>query len=115
MSLSLGLAGLAPAAFIAGAVSLGLAGIALEFRRRNRYYYNPYYRNFRAKRSAAKKIKKVKNENRDLEEEQRLEQLMQVIREEDVTKCGMKLVCELAAYPYKDLTDEAAGILDIVG
>ena len=120
ISLGAGLATVAPAALIAGAVGLGLAGLAYEFRRRNRSLNSYIYRdigNNRGRwyrRRSGRDVRRLQK-NRDLAEEERLEHLLQVIREEDFSECGLKLVCELAASPSTELTVEGKGILNLVG
>ncbi|KAG7173306.1 putative DM4/DM12 family-like protein 29, partial [Homarus americanus] len=44
-----------------------------------------------------------------------LENLMEVIRAEDVSGCGRRLVCELAANNQQSLTVEELSILNLVG
>ncbi|XP_068246310.1 uncharacterized protein [Palaemon carinicauda] len=102
---------------IAGAIGLGIAGLAVllsrqkDYRKKQqkkeRYQQNSanqqdsyYRRTSRGKRAA--KSSAVNN-------------LLQVIREEDVTGCGLKLVCELAGTTEEELGTEERAILDLIG
>ncbi|XP_047477191.1 uncharacterized protein LOC125030899 [Penaeus chinensis] len=86
------------AAFVVGAVGLGIASVArtlanIRFRRR---YHHRYGRSIREDAAA-------------------LERTMALIRQEDVTGCGMRLVCELGARPARDRDAHGDAILELVG
>ncbi|XP_037782935.1 uncharacterized protein LOC119579263 [Penaeus monodon] len=49
------------------------------------------------------------------EDSEALDNLMALIRQEDVTGCGMRLMCELGAAPEDELTVEELSILHLVG
>ncbi|KAK7075136.1 hypothetical protein SK128_009534 [Halocaridina rubra] len=67
--------------------------------KRHGYAYGNYRRK---KRSADEESAAVTN-------------LLQVIRNEDVTGCGLKLVCELAGMREEELYEEEIAILNLVG
>ncbi|XP_037783344.1 uncharacterized protein LOC119579531 [Penaeus monodon] len=84
------------AAFVVGAVGLGVASVArtlANIRFRRRYHYR-YGRSLGGDAAA-------------------LERTMALIRQEDVTGCGMRLVCELGALPARGAREDA--ILELVG
>ncbi|KAK7075135.1 hypothetical protein SK128_009533 [Halocaridina rubra] len=103
-------AALAGGAALAGAIGLGVAGIAALVHKKegNRGYRGGKRRghgghgHYRGKRSVE-------------DESAALQNLLQVIRAEDVTGCGMKLVCELAGLREEALMEEELAILDLVG
>ncbi|XP_069979349.1 uncharacterized protein [Penaeus vannamei] len=96
-----GLAGLA----VAGAVGLGVLGLAaLASRgggRRNRGGRRKGHR--RGRRSV------------DDAEDWRMQNALELVRAEDVTGCGMRLVCELAGQEEEDLVQEELAILALLG
>ncbi|XP_066959360.1 uncharacterized protein [Macrobrachium rosenbergii] len=94
-------AGVAAAA--AGAVGLGLLGAAALSRRGGGRFGRRGGRN-RFGRQAQKQV----------EESNALERALDLIRQQDVTGCGMRLVCELAGLREENLTEEEKAILDIV-
>ncbi|XP_042877366.1 probable H/ACA ribonucleoprotein complex subunit 1 [Penaeus japonicus] len=49
------------------------------------------------------------------DESEALDNLMALIRQEDVTGCGLKLMCELGAAPEDELTVEELSIMHLVG
>ncbi|XP_071531596.1 uncharacterized protein [Panulirus ornatus] len=94
------------AAAVAGAVGLGVAGLAIgRSLRRDRDHggYGGQRGGYHRRRRSEK------------EESAALENLMELIREEDVTGCGKRLVCELAAADDQRLTVEELSILNLVG
>ncbi|XP_042877382.1 uncharacterized protein LOC122256633 [Penaeus japonicus] len=95
-----GLAGLA----VAGAVGLGVLGLAaLASRgggRRNR---------------GGKRRHRGRRSNVEAEEDWRMQNALELVRAEDVTGCGMRLVCELATQEEEDLVQEELAILAMLG
>ncbi|XP_042882275.1 uncharacterized protein LOC122259513, partial [Penaeus japonicus] len=86
------------AAFVVGAVGLGIASVArtlanIRFRRRHHFRYGRSIR----------------------EDSAALERTMALIRKEDVTGCGMRLVCELGALPAHRRDAHGDAILELVG
>lgn len=107
-AITLGLGGLGGGAALAaaglataGAVGLGLAA-AGAFRRGGRR---------RGGRRGGRR------HGRDVEEESEsevLQRVLSLIRQQDVTGCGMRLVCELAGIAEEDLDEEQMAILNLV-
>ncbi|XP_066946839.1 uncharacterized protein [Macrobrachium rosenbergii] len=90
---------------VAGAVGLGFLGVASIFRRRSRSRskHRPSGGYGRRRRRAAKK-KTVAIGNS-----------LRLIRQEDVTGCGLKFMCELAKRDPGELTVEELSVLSLVG
>ncbi|XP_064115254.1 uncharacterized protein LOC135221404 [Macrobrachium nipponense] len=101
-----GLAAGAAAVAVAGAVGLGLAGVAALFSRRG---------GTRRKNKKHQKKTYSRYGREDDDGQDNLKRMMELIRREDVTGCGLRLMCELAAENPRDLIDEEMAILDLVG
>lgn len=90
----------------AGAIGMAIYGLAVYRRRRafnrrsrlrnGRRYHRRYYRS-------------------TSEDSPTLEHVMEGIRKQDVSGCGLRLVCELASRTHHDLAMEEWAILDLVG
>ncbi|XP_027227909.1 uncharacterized protein [Penaeus vannamei] len=80
--------------FAAGAVGLSIASLAAVLKQPYGYRNRRYGRSVRGDSAA-------------------LERTMALIRQEDVTGCGMRLVCELGALPARGAHEDA--ILELVG
>ncbi|XP_064115257.1 uncharacterized protein LOC135221407 [Macrobrachium nipponense] len=91
---------------VAGAVGLGFLGVASIFRRRSRSRskHRPTGGYGRRRRRAAKNKKNVAIGNS-----------LRLIRQEDVTGCGLKFMCELAKRDPTGLTVEELSVLNLVG
>ncbi|XP_042214160.1 uncharacterized protein LOC121860840 [Homarus americanus] len=89
---------------VAGAVGLGIAGIAAAFSRRH-YGGRPYSYRYRHRRYRRSPVQSKNN----------LEKTMEIIRSEDVSGCGLRLMCEVAGLRNQHLTMEEKAILDLVG
>ncbi|XP_064115258.1 uncharacterized protein LOC135221408 [Macrobrachium nipponense] len=83
---------------IGGAVGIGLASIAAHFTRRSGYGRHHY----RYGRSAQ-------------DDSSALERTMNLIRQQDFSGCGLKLVCDLASMTDDQLASEEMSILSLVG
>ncbi|XP_068227504.1 uncharacterized protein [Palaemon carinicauda] len=103
-TVTIGAAGLA-----AGAVGLGVAGLAALLSRRGG--------NRKKQRKHHKKTKTTHTRygRGDDDGQDNLERMMDLIRREDVTGCGLRLMCELAKEDPGDLIGEEMAILDLVG
>ncbi|XP_042203352.1 uncharacterized protein LOC121853348 [Homarus americanus] len=105
-------AGIAAAAgvAVAGAVGLGLLGLAAGSRGGRRRGGRRRQGNFRRfGREAGEEVRQQQ------EEQEALERTLELIRVEDVTGCGLRLMCELAATPSETLLQEQMAILNLVG
>ncbi|KAK7068905.1 hypothetical protein SK128_012584 [Halocaridina rubra] len=104
----IGLGGLALAAAAAGAVGLGLAGAAALLGGRGRRRGGGGRRRYhgRGKRQAPP---------RQESEDTVIERVLDLIRQQDITGCGMRLVCELAGIREEELNEEQQAILNLVG
>ncbi|XP_066953763.1 uncharacterized protein [Macrobrachium rosenbergii] len=115
LALTLGTLG---AAAIAGAIGLGIAGLAVLHserkgdRRKNKKRRNNLggLRQDSYRRRGARVRRAVSGDSATA-----VQNLLQVIREEDVTGCGLKLVCELAGARAEELGTEERAILDLIG
>ncbi|XP_037788438.1 uncharacterized protein LOC119583805 [Penaeus monodon] len=97
-----GLAGLA----VAGAVGLGVLGLAaLASRGGGR-------RNRGGRRKGHRRGRRSSVEDAD---DWRMQNALELVRAEDVTGCGMRLVCELASQEEEDLVQEELAILALLG
>ncbi|XP_047477322.1 uncharacterized protein LOC125030948 [Penaeus chinensis] len=97
-----GLAGLA----VAGAVGLGVLGVAaLASRGGGR-------RNRGGRRNGHRRGRRSTVEDDD---DWRMQNALELVRAEDVTGCGMRLVCELASQEEEDLVQEELAILALLG
>lgn len=95
--------GLAAAAAVAGAVGLGLAGAAALGRGRRR------------RKGGRRRYGRDVTGAGDAEDERAaLLRLLEVIREEDVSGCGRRLVCHLAASDRSQLPEEHLAIMDLL-
>ncbi|KAK3870078.1 hypothetical protein Pcinc_024660 [Petrolisthes cinctipes] len=105
-TLVVGGAGLVAAAAVAGAVGLGLAGLAALGGRGRR----------RRRKGGRKRYGRDVTTTAGAEEDERaaLMRLLEVIREEDVSGCGRRLMCELAASDPTQLEEEHLAILDLL-
>ncbi|KAK7068906.1 hypothetical protein SK128_012585 [Halocaridina rubra] len=105
--------GLAAAgAVAAGAVGLGLLALAGRRRSRSRSP-KPYASSGYHKKRRETQRKKATSLNKD-SEEKILQRAVTLIRKQDVTGCGMKLVCELAGLNEDELTADQREILKLV-
>ncbi|XP_037788472.1 uncharacterized protein LOC119583826 [Penaeus monodon] len=97
-----GLAGLA----VAGAVGLGVLGLAALASRggRRRHRGGRRRHHHRGRRSSV-----------EVDTEWRMQNALELVRAEDVTGCGMRLVCELASQEEQDLVQEELAILALLG
>ncbi|XP_071531481.1 uncharacterized protein [Panulirus ornatus] len=95
--LAAGLGGLA----VAGAVGLGVAALARRGRRRGGF----------RRRGHRRFGREVAQED----DQAALNRLLALVRQEDATGCGLRLMCELAANPDHQLPQEAREILSLVG
>ncbi|KAK4324954.1 hypothetical protein Pmani_004443 [Petrolisthes manimaculis] len=108
-TLVVGGGGLVAAAAVAGAVGLGLAGVAAlagigrKGRRRRKGGRRRYGRDVTTTGAGAEE-----------DERAALMRLLEVIKEEDVTGCGRRLMCELAASDPTQLEEEHLAILDLL-
>ncbi|XP_068227491.1 uncharacterized protein [Palaemon carinicauda] len=86
---------------LAGAVGLGIASIAAHFTRRGRRngFGRHHYRYGRSADDDSAAVQKTMN----------------LIRQQDFSGCGLKLVCELASMEGDQLTLEEMDILSLVG
>ncbi|XP_066959364.1 uncharacterized protein [Macrobrachium rosenbergii] len=107
-TIAIGSAGLAAGAAVAvaGAVGLGIAGVAALFSRR---------RGTKMKHKKQRKKTYTRYGREDDDGQDNLKRMMELIRREDVTGCGLRLMCELAAENPRDLIDEEIAILELVG
>ncbi|XP_071531603.1 uncharacterized protein [Panulirus ornatus] len=83
---------------VAGALGLSIASLVSSFTRR-RFRGRSRYRFRRSVHGGSRA----------------LERTMELIRREDVTGCGMRLLCELARLRQDHITGEEQAILDLVG
>nr|XP_053644746.1 uncharacterized protein LOC128697213 [Cherax quadricarinatus]XP_053644747.1 uncharacterized protein LOC128697213 [Cherax quadricarinatus] len=105
----------------AGAVGLGALGVAALSRRRSRSrgHRNTYggYRNTyggsRHRRSGRRRHRNRYGRNVEKEPQVELEEALNKIRKTDVTGCGLRLVCDLAATDR--LSVEELAILQLIG
>ncbi|XP_037783693.1 uncharacterized protein LOC119579916 [Penaeus monodon] len=82
--------------FAAGAVGLSIASLAAVLKQPYGNRHRRYGRSIRGDSAA-------------------LERTMALIRQEDVTGCGMRLVCELGALPARHRGGHEDAILELVG
>ncbi|XP_064115255.1 uncharacterized protein LOC135221405 [Macrobrachium nipponense] len=109
------------AAALAGAASLGLAGLAVAAfhgkRRRGRkgHGYRHGYGHHGGGGGHGYGYHGRKRRRSVEEEEETRERILELIREEDVLDCGMRLVCELGGNDEDELSMEELAILSLVG
>ncbi|KAF2359414.1 Protein of unknown function DM4/12 [Trinorchestia longiramus] len=123
------------AAALAGAVALGIGALALSKRRKSHGYGHGYGHghghghggghghhghssDHGYDRSDVTKAARYGHKRRKREvvgnEQQRGEMLMQVIRQQDTTGCGLKMVCQLAALDEDELAEEELAVMNLV-
>ena len=118
------------AAALAGALGLGLAAHVLRGRggrdNDNRYKHNGGYDSYShsgyhdsgyqdSGYGHHGKRRRRRREIKSQSDDERLSQLLEVIRREDVTECGLRLVCDLASVPIEELTEDEIAILELIG
>ncbi|XP_064088314.1 uncharacterized protein LOC135202784 [Macrobrachium nipponense] len=104
----------AVAAVAAGAVGLGLAAVANLFGERNRHYYHGVYRGRRQAQEPDEEVEEGKSGTGEEDESVALERLLDLIRSQDVTGCGLRLMCDLANRNENELDALRLGILNLV-
>ncbi|XP_066959362.1 uncharacterized protein [Macrobrachium rosenbergii] len=104
------------AAALAGAASLGLAGLAVAAfhgrRRRGRKGHRGHGYGHHGGHGYGYHGRKRRSVE---EEEETRERILELIREEDILDCGMRLVCELGGSDEDELSMEEIAILSLVG
>ncbi|KAK4308965.1 hypothetical protein Pmani_019384 [Petrolisthes manimaculis] len=90
----------------AGAIGMAIYGLAVYRRRRA---LTRRSRNRNARRYNRRYYRSTS------EDTPALERVMEGIRKQDVSGCGLRLVCELASRTHQDLAMEEWAILDLVG
>ncbi|XP_069979347.1 uncharacterized protein [Penaeus vannamei] len=107
------------AAAAAGAAGLGLLGLgalAVGGRRRRRGHRGsrkkPSSGGYSRRRRSVEEALALQEEQ---EEAEALEAALEIIREKDVSGCGLLLVCDLARRDRGDLGPEEATVLDLIG